>query len=95
MSKRRRHTARIRRWLLAGLLIGLLLAAGGCSSLPNQVANPGMIETQRLRAVRFDPYPDNKIAPEIVGGRPLDFQVDRAEANRARLVREGFFGFPL
>ncbi len=80
---------------MGGLLSGLLLAAGGCSSLPYQLANPGTIQTQRLRAVRFDPYPDNKIAPEIVGGRPLDFQVDRSETNRARLVREGFFGFPL
>jgi len=76
-------------------MIGLWLAAGGCAPLSYQLSNPGTIQTQRLRAVRFDPYPDNNIAPEIVGGRPLDFQVDRAEANRARLVREGFFGFPL
>ena len=34
---------------------------------------PGTIHQQRTRAVLHDPYADNLMAPEIVGGRPREF----------------------
>ncbi len=55
---------------------------------------PGTIAAQQRRAIRLDPYTNNNIAPEVVGGRPRDFQVDRSEVNRARLLREAWFGAP-
>jgi hypothetical protein len=55
---------------------------------------PGTIAEQQRRAVRLDPYPNNNIAPEIDGGRPREFLIDRSEVNRARLLRESWFGAP-
>lgn len=55
---------------------------------------PGPIEVQQRRAVRLDPYPNPDIAPEIVGGRPREYDEDRSETNRAKLLREAWWGWP-
>jgi hypothetical protein len=52
------------------------LAIGGCASNSFKGPNwfhPGTAEEQRKQAQRFDPYPDNQIAPEVVGGRPREY----------------------
>ena len=36
-------------------------------------SSPGTIQQQRTRAALHDPYADNLMAPEIVGGRPREF----------------------
>ena len=36
-------------------------------------SSPGTVQQQRTRAVLHDPYADNLMAPEIVGGRPREF----------------------
>lgn len=46
---------------------------------------PGSYEQYRLnQAETFDPYPDNKLGPEIVGGRPPGFQKPRNEVMRSQ-----------
>jgi len=47
-----------------------------------------MAEQQR-QAEKFDPYSDNNAGPEIVGGRPRDFQKPPADPTRTN----GFNGF--
>ncbi len=81
------------RWLLTALVI-VASSLAGCMTQPTNVYAPGTIDVQRRRAVRLDPYPNQDIAPEIVGGRPRDFQEDRSEANRAGLLREAWWGLP-
>jgi hypothetical protein len=73
----------------------LCAALSGCMTEAVNLWQPGTIGAQQRRAIRLDPYPNNDIAPEIVGGRPLEYQVDRSEVNRARLLRESWFGAPL
>jgi hypothetical protein len=88
------YCAKIRRALLAVIAAGLCAAQSGCMTDPVNWRQPGTIQQQQRRAVRLDPYPNNNIAPEIVGGRPREFQVDRSEVDRARLLREAWFGAP-
>jgi hypothetical protein len=69
------------------LLLGaaLLTGAAGCSDMsPPDLFNAGPARYQQLRAERFDPYPENDIAPAVVGGRPLGYQKPIAEPSRAR-----------
>ena len=63
----------------------LLAATLGCATTagPN-FANPGSAEYQRLQAQRYDPYPERGPGPEIVGGRPRDFDRGLPETSRAR-----------
>jgi hypothetical protein len=83
----------------AGLLLVAAIAIGlaGCSSsretkpaqnagytaTPNWRA-PGNADQQQRRAERFDPYPDNNIAPAVAGGRPPGFEQPLPETDRAR-----------
>lgn len=61
--------------ILATLLVGCNV---GPFSRP-----PGTIARQQQAATLHDPYPDRNLGPEIVGGRPRDFQQPRAEAVRS------------
>ncbi len=45
--------------------------------------NPGSLAQQQQRANVFDPFANNEVGPEIVGGRPRDFQKPMTEATRA------------
>jgi hypothetical protein len=45
----------------------------------------GSVERQKNRAVYFDPFPLNDIGPEVVGGRPREFQNPMPEASRNEL----------
>jgi hypothetical protein len=82
------------RWLLVGVACCALLSVSGCMTQRANISMPGTIDVQRRRAVRLDPYPNQEIAPEIVGGRPREFDEDRSEANRAKLLREMWWGAP-
>ena len=56
--------------LLAVALAGLV----GCADLaPPRILHPGSEEYQQNRAQRFDPYPMTDVAPDVVGGRPLQY----------------------
>lgn len=84
----------VARKLLLALTVCAAAGATGCMTESANISRPGTIDVQRRRAVRLDPYPDNNIAPKIVGGRPRDFQYDRSETDRARLLREAWWGYP-
>ena len=70
--------------LIALWTIGL----AGCRGDRPMLRPPGTIEKQRFNATVFDPYTDNEIGPEVVGGRPKDFQKPLTEADRSRLFRK-------
>jgi hypothetical protein len=49
--------------------------------------NPGTLSQQQQQATVFDPFASNEAGPEIVGGRPRDFQKPMTEATRAQGFR--------
>jgi len=71
------------RWAISLLLVSCLLMVGCNLSRPNWF-NPGTIEQQQQRATIHDPYGDNDLGPEIVGGRPRDFERPAAEPARTQ-----------
>lgn len=67
------------------LWIALCLAVCGCRSMERpSLCWPGPSAYQQQKAQRFDPYPENDIAPPVVGGRPIDYMEPVAEPSRAR-----------
>ena len=68
---------------LAMLAALMLSASAGCHLWPN-VSHPGTADAQRRRATMHDPYPDPVLAPDVVGGRPREFQVPYPEAVKNR-----------
>lgn len=70
------------------ILVAMLLSiSAGCQSLatPNWF-RPGPVPVQQARAVQFDPFPEDEIAPGIVGSRPLGYQEPPPETVRARFL---------
>jgi len=75
------------------LVIVLLLAAfGGCRGYRPLLGFPGTMDQQRLNATVHDPYADNDAGPEIVGGRPREFQKPSAEPVRNHSSVEHWLG---
>jgi hypothetical protein len=75
------------------LLLTAAAAAGsvGCTPeahryirFPNFV-HPGWAHEQRGAAIEHDPYPLDDVGPEIVGGRPREYQRPLNEVERARM----------
>jgi hypothetical protein len=69
-------------------VVALLLAIGGCRSGQSGLRSPGSIQRQQYNATLHDPYADNDAGPEIVGGRPREFQKPLAEPVRGSLLRD-------
>jgi hypothetical protein len=61
---------------------------------PPNFFNPGPARDQQMRAQRFDPYPENDVGPEVVGGRPLGYQKPIPEPSRARWQLKNPFARP-
>jgi hypothetical protein len=87
MHDSRRTTGRIT--ICGGMAV--MLAALGCSSLGRpQWLEPGPSRSQQRRAVRFDPYLQDDIAPSSLrvplndGTRPRDFAEPMPEVERSR-----------
>jgi hypothetical protein len=56
------------------LVAVVLLCAGGCADIAMpRLLHPGPEAYQQNRAERFDPYLMTDVAPEVVGGRPLQY----------------------
>jgi hypothetical protein len=64
----------------------LLLPLAACSSTVRRprLLHPGPAGYQQANAEEFDPYPQNDVGPEILGGRPPDYQIPPNEVTRAR-----------
>lgn len=70
------------------LLLSALLGVGGipgCAGLagPNW-RHPGTAQTQQLRALQFDPYPEGDLGPSVEGARPMEFQNPPPDIQRSR-----------
>lgn len=76
------------RRMILSLLALLLFVASFTACSPTirkpRLASPGTAPLQRFNAEQFDPYPMTDVAPEIVGGRPPDYQIPVPEVERAR-----------
>jgi len=60
----------------------------GCANRPGWGIpgfGQGSVDRQSARAVYHDPYPLNNIGPEVVGGRPREYQQPLPEATRNQL----------
>lgn len=69
-------------------MLAFLSAASGCAGIDGpDWCHPGWIDQQRNRAQRFDPYPLPDLGPEVVGGRPREFQVPAPETQRVQNQR--------
>lgn len=69
----------------ATILATLLVVVCGCSNTirwPNFL-HPGPVGYQRHAALFHDPYPVDDMGPEIVGGRPREYQRPIPEVERA------------
>jgi hypothetical protein len=69
--------------LLATSLVG---CAQEMASLQQSFAHPGPAAYQRAQAIQHDPYVLNDVGPEVVGGRPREYQIPVNEVERARLA---------
>jgi hypothetical protein len=47
--------------------------------------HPGWAHEQRGEAIEHDPYPLDDVGPEVVGGRPREYQRPLNEVERARM----------
>ena len=78
-----------RSWNLFAVLL-LLAASSGCGH--RELIRPaGPIRWQQQNASLHDPYADNQLGPEVVGGRPPDFQHPRSEPVRNTWFRESWW----
>jgi hypothetical protein len=64
----------------------LLLVFSGCRGYWNPFMPPGTMHQQQLKATVHDPYTEPDIGPEVVGGRPRDYQKPLAEPVRNRYI---------
>jgi hypothetical protein len=80
VSNRLRLTLRAIRALAPA---AMLLMLTGCGALGPYLSNDVPLRYQREQIKRFDPYPDQDIAPPMVGVRPPDFSAPAPEGERA------------
>lgn len=74
------------------ILCGLALVAnGGCGAGKPNIRHPGDLQSQRFNAIAHDPYTDQDAGPEVVGGRPREFQKPLAEPVRNRWLMDSFW----
>ena len=76
-----------------GVVLAVLAAFPGCTLPGGRFQPPRTIGQQQLEATQFDPYGDADAGPEIVGGRPREFQRPASEAVRAEGFRNRQFSF--
>lgn len=74
------------------LMLGswFILTGLGCGLKRPFESGPGTLDQQRFTASVHDPYSDNDAGPEVVGGRPRDFNKPRAEPTRSRAWSDWF-----
>jgi len=81
-----RALQRIRRaFKVVGLPVAVavcMFALSGCRVARPNWRSPGTAQ-QQARAVQYDPFSDNDVAPEVVGGRPRAYAKQDPEPVRA------------
>ncbi len=82
----------IRRTLLTTFALAVLaLTNAGCTPRRAVGPGPGTVQSQRYEAALHDPYPDGDLGPEVIGGRPRDFQKPLAEPVRSRWLTDSWW----
>jgi hypothetical protein len=74
------------------LLVLLPSLSVGCRNTPALLGPPGTMRQQQLNATLHDPYAGTDIGPEVVGGRPREYQKPLAEPVRSRFVWDNWLG---
>ena len=69
---------------------GFIVGGVGCGLKRPFEGHPGTLDQQRFTASVHDPYSDNDAGPEVVGGRPRDFNKPRTEPTRSRAWNDWF-----
>jgi len=72
------------------LVVAGAIVAGCTAGRPN-LRQPGDLQTQRFNAIAHDPYTDVDAGPEVVGGRPRDFQKPLPEPVRNRWLMDSWW----
>ena len=73
------------------MILSLPVVAGCRYGGPQLFAwSPWSVQREQLQ--RFDPYPDNDIAPAMEGVRPPDFQQQVSEPVRSRWLQQPVAG---
>jgi hypothetical protein len=73
------------------LLFSCVVGFAGCTAEVHRYIrfpdflHPGWANQQRRDAIEHDPYPLSDVGPEIVGGRPREYQQPVNETERARM----------
>lgn len=70
--------------------VGAVLFVGCGRERPN-IMHPGDLQSQRFNAIAHDPYTDQDAGPEVVGGRPREFQKPLAEPVRNRWLMDSLW----
>jgi hypothetical protein len=78
------------RIVLLSVLLPLLMV--GCRYPTTMFGPPGTMRQQQLNATLHDPYAEPDIGPEVVGGRPREYQKPLAEPVRSRFVWDNWLG---
>jgi hypothetical protein len=77
----------VRRFTLL-VVVALAASLAGCRTMWPRWFAPGNIQEQRYSATLHDPYPSAYAGPEVVGGRPREFQKPLAEPRASQLQQE-------
>jgi hypothetical protein len=73
-------------------LVLLLAISAGCRNSGSLLGPQGTMRQQQLNATMHDPYAEPDIGPEVVGGRPREYQKPSAEPVRSRFVWDNWLG---
>jgi hypothetical protein len=83
----------MRRCYLCWLALACACLASGCGTpRAYNFWHPGNIQSQRLRAVVHDPYPDPDLGPPVLGGRPRDYFEPLPEPVKNRIYTDSYWG---
>ena len=66
---------------MQSFLLLLVATTFGCAARSDW-SNPGTTIRQQFRAMRHDPYADVDIGPQVIGGRPREYQLPVPQAVR-------------
>ena len=62
----------------------------GCQGYRLPFGPPGTINEQRNRAAIHDPFPETDVGPDVIGGRPREFDRPLPEAKRVPLWQDTY-----
>jgi len=80
--------------LVLGMIVGCQNQKGEQTVALPSLTHPRSAEIQQKRALRYDPYPETNVGPEMVGVRPRGYEDPPAEASRSRWERQDLSPYP-